>query len=90
MINLLWLNIERYEDTAPELAEFNQRIDDMDAGASMLRLLMAQHQLKTADFGDEIGAKSVVSMITNNKRTLTAEHIKKLALRFDISPALFF
>ncbi|NQZ09079.1 MAG: helix-turn-helix domain-containing protein [Algicola sp.] len=87
---MLWLRIERYEDTAPALAAFNLRIGDMDPGASMLRLLMEQHQLKIADFGDEIGAKSVVSMITNNKRTLTAEHIKKLALRFDISPALFF
>jgi HTH-type transcriptional regulator/antitoxin HigA len=90
LIDLLWLKIERYEDIAPELAEFNARIGNMDSGASMLRLLMAQHKLKTNDFQNEIGAKSVVSMITNEKRTLTADHIKRLSLRFNISPALFF
>lgn len=67
--DLLWKKIERYEDTAPELSEFNQRIGDMDAGASMLHLLIAQHQLKTDDFHDEMRAKSVVSMITNEKKS---------------------
>ncbi|MCJ8271661.1 MAG: hypothetical protein MJK04_19960 [Psychrosphaera sp.] len=57
LIDLLWLKIEQYEDTAPELAAFNQRIGEMDAGASMLRLLMAQHQLKTADFRMKLGLK---------------------------------
>jgi HTH-type transcriptional regulator/antitoxin HigA len=90
LIDLLWPKIEQYEETAPELSEFNDRIGNMEAGASMLRVLMSQHQLKTSDFQDEIGAKSVVSMIANEKRKLTADHIKKLSLRFDISPALFF
>ena len=90
LIDLLWPKIEAYEDAAPELSDFNQRIKNIDSGASMLRVLMQHHNLKTSDFRDEIGVKSVVSMIANEKRKLTAEHIKKLSARFDISPALFF
>lgn len=92
LINLLFPRIEEYEDTAPEFAEFNERIESLDGGASMLRLLMEQHGLNTTSFADEIGGKSTVSMICNEKndRKLTTEHIKKLSARFEISPALFF
>jgi len=90
LIDILWAKIESYEETAPEFAEFNKRIEALDGGASMLRLLMDQHGLKTTSFANEIGGKSTVSMICNEKRKLTAEHIEKLAKRFEISPALFF
>jgi HTH-type transcriptional regulator/antitoxin HigA len=90
LIDVLWPKIEVYEETISDFSEFNQRIQDIDPGASMLRLLMDQHNLKTTDFREEIGVKSVVSMIANEKRKLTMEHIKKLSVRFDISPALFF
>jgi len=50
----------------------------------------ANTPLNTTSFAQEIGGKSTVSMICNEKRKLTAEHIEKLASRFDISPALFF
>jgi len=79
-----------YENNSPELADFNQRIKNLNSGSSMLRLLMDQHGLNTTSFAQEIGGKSTVSMICNEKRKLTAEHIEKLANRFDISPALFF
>ena len=90
LIDILWAKIEAYEETAPELEEFNKRIDSIDGGASMLRLLMEHHGLNTTSFTNEIGGKSTVSMICNEKRKLTAEHIQKLSTRFDISPALFF
>jgi HTH-type transcriptional regulator/antitoxin HigA len=90
LIDVLWPKIHAYEESAPELAEFNQRIDGLDAGASMLRLLMDQHNLTTSDFKSEIGPKSSVSMICNQKRSLTRDHIEKLSQRFEISPALFF
>lgn len=89
-IDLPWPKIEHYEKNAPEFSEFNQRIANLDSGASMLRLLMDQYQLKMSDFKNEIGVKSVVSMIVNEKRKLTAMHIKRLSDRFNISPALFF
>ena len=92
LIDLLFPTIEAYEDSAPEFTEFNARIEALDGGASMLRLLMDQHGLNTTSFADEIGGKSTVSMICNEKndRKLTTEHIKKLSARFEISPALFF
>jgi len=90
LIDVLWPKIETYEKDAPELSEFNNRIKGMNAGASALRVLMNQHNLKTTDFKNEIGGKSTVSMICNEKRQLTAEHIKKLSERFGISPELFF
>lgn len=90
LIDFLWPKIETYEETAPELELFNQRIKNLNPGASMLRLLMAHHDLNTSDFKNEIGQKGNVSMICNEKRNLTAEHIKKLSCRFNITPALFF
>lgn len=90
LIDVLWPKIEAYEDTSPEFSEFNNRIDGMNAGSSMLRVLIDQYKLKTTDFQNEIGGKSTVSMICNEKRQLTTDHIKKLSERFGISPALFF
>ena len=90
LIDLLWSKIEEYENTAPELHLFNKKINSLDNGSSMLRLLMDQHGLNTTSFSKEIGGKSTVSMICNNRRKLTTEHIQKLSTRFGISPALFF
>jgi len=90
LIDVLWSKIQSYEDSAPELKEFNERIESMDAGAAMLRLLMSHHGLNTSDFKEEIGPKSSVSMICNEKRSLTKVHIERLSKRFLVSPALFF
>ncbi|GAW97503.1 MULTISPECIES: helix-turn-helix domain-containing protein [Colwellia] len=90
LIDVLWAKIEDYENNASELAAFNQRIENLNNGSSMLRLLMVQHGLNTTSFAQEIGGKSTVSMIFNEKRKLTVEHIEKLSARFEISPALFF
>ncbi|MEK7991103.1 MAG: helix-turn-helix domain-containing protein, partial [Thiotrichaceae bacterium] len=57
---------------------------------SAIHVLMEQHNLTATDLQDEIGSKSLVSMILNGKRSLTREHITKLSRRFNISPAIFF
>tara|TARA_R110002072_G_scaffold278898_1_gene440839 strand:- start:6141 stop:6533 length:393 start_codon:yes stop_codon:yes gene_type:complete len=71
LIYVLWAKIHAYEEEAPEFHDFNANIESKDAGASMLRLLMDQHNLTMSDFKSEIGPKSSVSMICNEKRSLT-------------------
>ena len=90
LIAMLAASIERWENQAPEFAEFNQHISDLDSGVAVLRTLMSQHQLQTDDFQNEIGGKSMVSMILNGTRQLSKSHIQALSQRFNISPALFF
>ena len=90
IIDLIVPKIVAYEDSLEELKEFNARVSDMEPGSTMLRLLMEHHNLKTTDFKNEIGVKSVVSMIANGKRKLTVEHIRNLSSRFKINPSLFF
>lgn len=90
LIDYLFPIIERYEDTAPEFADFNECIANMNMGHTMLRLLMDQYHLKTSDFRNEIGDENIVVEIANGKRKLTNTHIKKLAARFAINPAMFF
>jgi len=90
LIAILSASIEQWENTAGEFAEFNARIASMDAGITTLKLLMEQHSLGVADL-PEIGSKSLVSKILNNKgRALTKAHIAALSRRFGVSPALFF
>ncbi|NQY34480.1 MAG: transcriptional regulator [Alteromonadaceae bacterium] len=89
LIEILSLSIEKWEEESEEFSEFNVKIESLDGGVSVLRVLMDQHKLNTTDFKDEIGGKSMVSMILNKKRKLSLEHIKALANRFSISPQLF-
>ena len=50
---------------------------------------MDQYHLKADDLKNEIGSKSLVSMVISGKRNLTVDHIKSLAKRFSVSPAIF-
>lgn len=90
LIEALSASIEKWENQAAYFSEFNRRIAALDDGAAILRTLMDQHQLKADDLKDEIGGKSLVSMILNGSRNLTREHIQALCGRFKISPAVFF
>ena len=90
LIEALSASIGKWEDQAAYFSEFNRRIAALDDGAAILRTLMDQHQLKADDLKDEIGGKSLVSMILNGSRNLTREHIQALSGRFKISPAVFF
>ncbi|ACO79351.1 hypothetical protein AvCA_31880 [Azotobacter vinelandii CA] len=51
---------------------------------------MDQYQSKTDDFKNEIGGKSMVSMVLGGTRKLSKDHIHALCDRFDLSPAVFF
>lgn len=90
LIDYLFPIIERYEATVPEFKKFDAKIDAMNMGQTVLRILMDHHDLNTTDFAEEIGSKTSVSLIANGKRQLTTKHIKKLSKRFEISPAVFF
>lgn len=89
VIELLGHAIETYENSNEELAAFEQRALEQPADLAMLRVLMAQHQLGTADL-PEIGSKSMVSRVLSGERSLNKNHITALSRRFDIDPGLFF
>jgi len=71
------------------LQRIEQGLSEIKSGVSALAVLMDQHNLNTTDFENEIGGKSLVSMISNEKRPLNLGHIRKLAERFHVSPQLF-
>lgn len=89
VIELLGHAIETYENRNEELAAFEQHALAQPADLAMLRVLMAQHQLGTADL-PEIGSKSMVSRVLSGERALNKNHITALSRRFHIDPGLFF
>lgn len=89
VIDLLSRAIESYESKVAELGAFEQRSMAQPSDLAMLRLLMDQHQLGTADL-PEIGSKSMVSRVLSGERSLNKNHIKALSDRFHVSPSLFF
>ena len=89
VIEMLGHAIEAYENEDEKLASFEKQAMEQPADLAMLRLLMDQHGLGTADL-PEIGSKSMVSRVLSGKRTLSKKHIKALAERFGIDPGLFF
>jgi HTH-type transcriptional regulator/antitoxin HigA len=90
LIEILSNSIEDWENSSIEFSEFNSQIKQIDSGVAVLRTLMEQYELKTNDFKNEIGGKSMVSMILSGSRTLSRGHIQALSNRFHISPSLFF
>ncbi len=90
LIEVLSSSIEEWENSSTEFSEFNSQIKQIDNGVAVLRTLMEQYELKTNDFKDEIGGKSMVSMILSGSRKLSRGHIQALSSRFHISPSLFF
>ena len=89
VIGMLSHAIETYENKDKELAVFEKHALDQPPDLAMLRLLMDQHGLGTADL-PEIGSKSMVSRVLSGKRSLSKRHIQALAERFGINPGLFF
>ena len=89
IIDLLSRSIETYENENNGLADFESRVMDQPSDLSLLRLLMDQHKLGTADL-PEIGSKSMVSRVLSGERALNKNHIKALSKRFNIDPGLFF
>lgn len=90
LIELLSISIERWESDAEEFNEFNTRIENLSNDVAALKVLMDQYKLTAGDLKNEIGSKSLVSMILNGTRQLTKDHIQALSDRFKVSPSLFF
>ncbi len=86
LIIILSDTIQNWENKT--FTEFNKKINDLDHGVSLLKVLMQQHNLGIADF-PEIGSKSLISKIINGHRNLTVKHIKALSAKFNINADLF-
>lgn len=81
MAELLALRIEDFEEKRYQLP----RAKPLDA----LRFLIEQHGLKQKDLVDVFGAPSIVPEVLNGKRESHKDHIKRLSMRFHVSPELF-
>jgi len=90
LIEVLSASIERWEEESEQFSDFNKRIEALDDGAAVLKTIMDQYNLKADDLKDELGSKSLVSMVLNGSRNLTRNHIQALSQRFNISPSVFF
>jgi HTH-type transcriptional regulator/antitoxin HigA len=55
----------------------------------ILQFLLDENALNASDLGRLLGNRALGSKILNRKRGLSRVHIKKLAKRFSVSPALF-
>jgi len=56
----------------------------------VLKELMTANNLKQKDLAPLFGSESIVSEVLHGKREMNKQHIEKLSLRFNVSPALFF
>jgi HTH-type transcriptional regulator/antitoxin HigA len=82
LAELLTLLIEEFEEKRYRLP----RSRPLD----VLRFLMDQHGLKQKDLTPVFGTPSIVSEVLSGKRELSKQHIKRLSVRFHVSPELFF
>lgn len=89
LIDLLTAKIDRYENASPEFAEFNARVASIPSGVALLRTLMDQHKLMQSDLENEVGKKSLVSRILSGQRSLTLDHMRALAKRFNVPVSAF-
>ena len=90
LIEVLSASIEKWENESEQFSEFNKSVEALDDGVAILKTIMDQYQLKADDLKNELGSKSLVSMILNGSRNLTRDHIQALSQRFKISPSVFF
>ena len=58
------------------------------SGREMLQFFMEEHDLTQSDL-PEIGSQGVVSELLSGKRELNVRHMRLLAERFGVSPAVF-
>ena len=82
MAELLTLLIRDFEEKRYQLP----RAKPLEA----LRFLIEQHGLKQKDLVDVFGTPSIVSEVLSGKRELNKDHIRRLSMRFHVSPELFF
>ena len=79
---LLTVLIEKFEDAHYELRP--------STPLEVVAELMDANDLRQKDLVDVFGTESIVSEVLNGKRELNKDHIKKLSVRFNVSPELFF
>ena len=89
LIEVLSVSIEKWENESDEFSQFNKRIENLHDGVAALKTLMDQYNLKIDDLREEIGSKSLVSMILNGSRNLTLGHILALSKRFKVPSSTF-
>nr|QTX14451.1 hypothetical protein [Klebsiella pneumoniae] len=90
LVDMLAARIDAREDNAVEFEEFNTRIEAGKNGVSLLRVLMQQRGFfHSPIFENEIGNKSLVSRILSGERSLTLDHMRALANRFQIPVSMF-
>lgn len=89
LLDIVCARITEYERQQPDIQALREEMAAIPAGLAVLRTLMDQYNLTISDFADEIGSKSMVSRVLKGERQLNVNHIKKLADRFNISPAAF-
>lgn len=80
LLDTLGAVIHAYEEEHYPMPECN--------GVEMLQFLIEEHQLEPSDI-PELGTSDIVLEILNGKRELTVKHIRALAARFHVSPAVF-
>lgn len=90
LVDLIGRAIANYENQQEDVQQFLSDYKRLNKDVAVLRLLMDQHKLGVADFKNEIGTKSYVSMILNGERQLTKKHISMLCKRFNLSADIFF
>jgi HTH-type transcriptional regulator/antitoxin HigA len=81
LIELLAILIEDFEEKQYQLKPATP--------VEVLAELMEAHGLRQKDLVDIFRTPSIVSEILSENRALTTEHIRKLAARFQVSPAVF-
>lgn len=59
-------------------------------GVELLKVLIAEQNLKQKDLVSIFKTESIVSDVLNEKRQLTTRHIQELSEFFHFSPAVFF
>ncbi|MGA8835087.1 MAG: hypothetical protein WCF74_00215 [Candidatus Sulfotelmatobacter sp.] len=82
LIALFTVLVEEYEakhDPVPEAEP-----------TAIIRHLMEAHKLRQKDLLDVFGTESIVSDILRGKRELTKQHIRRLSIKFHVSPSIFF
>ena len=70
LIDLISRAIEKYELSQDNIIVFEKKANDLNQEISTLKVLMQQHNLTLSDLKDEIGSKSLVSMILHGKGAL--------------------
>lgn len=81
-LNVLGTLVREYEETQDLIPDIY--------GTELLKALLAEFNLRQKDLVPIFRTESIASAVLSGQRQLTANHIKKLAEFFHISPAAFF